>query len=64
MANFMVIEEQRWTVRGRVTKRRIVGAPCWQALEAWRDGGNIEAPSIGWIKDAIGDALYEINRRA
>jgi hypothetical protein len=60
---FMIVEEQRWTLKGRVTKRRIVGAPCWEALQAWRDGETIEAPSVQWLKDAIADALDEIQRR-
>jgi hypothetical protein len=63
MDKFMVVEEQRWTLRGRVIRRRIVGAPCWEALQAWRDGKTIEAPSAQWLKEAIADALDEINRR-
>jgi hypothetical protein len=64
MQHYRIVEEQKWTLRGRVTKRRIVGAPCWQALQAWRDGGDIQAPSIDWLLEAVSDAIDEMNRRA
>jgi hypothetical protein len=63
MSDYEIVETTRWTLRGRKTTRRIVGEPSWQALQAWREGETIGAPSLLWLRDAVADALDEIKRR-
>jgi hypothetical protein len=57
MSNYRIYDETYWTLTGRKTRRRIEGEPTFEALKAWRDGENIGAPSMQWLKAAIDDTL-------
>jgi hypothetical protein len=63
MSDFEIVEYARRTLRGKQVHRKIVGEPSWQALKAWRDGGDIGAPSMRWLQESVSDALDEIERR-
>jgi hypothetical protein len=63
MSDFEIVETTRWTLRGRKTHRTLVGKPSWEALQAWRDGQTVAAPSVRWLRDCVADALDEIDRR-
>ncbi len=64
MSEFEIVERTRWTLCGRRATRTLIGDPSWQALKAWRDGETVGAPSLLWLRDAVSDALDEIDRRA
>jgi len=63
MSKFEILTTTRRTLLGRRSDRRIVGEPTWQALRAWKDAGDVEAPGIEWLRIAVADALDEIDRR-
>ena len=60
MSNYRIYDETYWTLLGRKTRRRIKGEPTFEALKAWRDGENIGAPSVQWLKAAIDDTLSRV----
>jgi hypothetical protein len=62
MSNYRIYDETYWTLLGRKTRRRIEGEPTFEALKAWRDGENIGAPSVEWLKAALDDTLGRVNR--
>jgi len=62
MSNFEIVEVVRRTLFGTKVSRKLVGEPSWQALKAWRDGEDVAAPSLLWLRDATSDALDEIER--
>ena len=64
MSEFEIVETTRWTLRGRKTIRTLVGEPSWEALMVWREEETVGAPSLLWLRDAVSDALDEINRRS
>lgn len=55
--SYRIVNETYWTLLGRRTRRRIEGEPTFEALKAWRDGENIGAPSIAWLRDALDDTF-------
>ena len=57
---FEIVESTGWFGR---RSRKLVGEPSWEALAAWRAEGDVAAPSLLWLRDAVGDALDEIERR-
>jgi hypothetical protein len=63
METHRIIEQTQRNLFGRRTVRRIEGEPTHEALRAWRDGGDIAAPSYAWLQAAVSDALDEIDRR-
>lgn len=55
--SYRIITESKWTLLGRREVRRIEGEPTFEALKAWRDGENVAAPSMAWLKDALDDTF-------
>lgn len=57
---YRIYDETYWTLLGRKTRRRIEGEPTFEALKAWRNGEDIGAPSVQWLKDALDDTLARL----
>ena len=58
--SYRIITEKKWTLMGRREVRRIEGDPTLEALKAWREGGDIGAPSVQWLKEALDDTLSRV----
>ena len=57
MNTYRIVEETKRGLFGRRTVRRIEGEPTFEALKAWREGENIGAPSVEWLKAALDETL-------
>ena len=58
--SYRIVTEKHWTILGWKERRRIEGEPTFEALKAWREGEDIGAPSVDWLKAALDDTLRRV----